>query len=291
MNIFFKTATASLIAFSLMAIPSSAHSSNSGRNILIGVMDFDGREFSRPTLETVRELLTTGLINLKKFKIIERSQMNMILKEKGFSMTGCTERSCSVDAGKILKANKMVYGTVWKERESIYELICIKVSYVDVKNGIEEYTQTEKCNSIDTIDAAVFRLVDKISAKIEGPRKSVEEIESPLQSACVSVLPFWSGSLNYGFNPYGFLFLMGKISFIIFSTGSACFLIAVVPITIGDIIYTYNYISGYNKIHFPEAEDTAGGVSLSPRYRRIEKPPAEFAVRPDGINIMYSLKF
>ena len=79
------------------------------------------------------------MINTGQYTVIERSEMGKILREQGFAMTGCTEVSCAVQAGKLLSARKMLVGTVMKLDQSII----INGRIIDVEKGTAEFAQKE----------------------------------------------------------------------------------------------------------------------------------------------------
>jgi curli biogenesis system outer membrane secretion channel CsgG len=77
--------------------------------------------------EKVREaLFLTG-----KFKVLDRSTMDEILKEQGFSQSGCTSDECIVQVGRMLSAQKMVAGSVGK----IGGTYTLSLKLVDVQTG------------------------------------------------------------------------------------------------------------------------------------------------------------
>ncbi len=125
----------------------------------LAVMDFQAKGVSSDVAKNVSELVRTDLISSGRFVIIERSQMNQILKEQGIQQSGCTEISCAVQVGQILSANKILIGSIMK----IGKNYVISGRIVDVEKGIGEKAASESTESIDDIVNASRAFSYKIS--------------------------------------------------------------------------------------------------------------------------------
>lgn len=125
----------------------------------LAVMDFQAKGVSSDVAKNVSELVRAELINSGRYLIIERSQMNQILKEQGIQQTGCTDISCAVQVGQILSANKILIGSIMK----IGKNYVISGRIVDVEKGIGEKAASESTVSIDDIVNASRAFSEKIS--------------------------------------------------------------------------------------------------------------------------------
>jgi curli biogenesis system outer membrane secretion channel CsgG len=73
------------------------------------------------------ELFNTGAVN-----IMERDQMQAILKEQGFQQSGaCTDEACMVEMGKLLGVQQMYTGSIGK----IGSIFMINLRIIDVQTG------------------------------------------------------------------------------------------------------------------------------------------------------------
>lgn len=54
------------------------------------------------------------LIKTNKFSIVERQEMDEILKEQGFQQTGCTSKECAVEIGQLIGVRLVLIGSVGK---------------------------------------------------------------------------------------------------------------------------------------------------------------------------------
>ena len=85
--------------------------------INIAVLELDGKGISSIEASVMGDKLRSELIATGKFQVIERGQMEEILKEQGFQQTGCTSSECAVQAGQLIGVNKLVAGSVGKVGE------------------------------------------------------------------------------------------------------------------------------------------------------------------------------
>ena len=73
----------------------------------IAILDFQADGVSKSIARRISELIRTEMINTGKYIVIERNQMNIILKEQGLQQTGCTDENCAVQVGKLLSAKTL----------------------------------------------------------------------------------------------------------------------------------------------------------------------------------------
>ncbi|MFC1669759.1 CsgG/HfaB family protein [Spirochaetota bacterium] len=149
-----------LIPIFILCILSQAFSS---QKMKIAVMEMRADGVSKRTAKAVSNMIRTEMIRMKKFTVIERSQMNMILREQGFQMTGCTDQKCAVKMGRLLSARKMLLGEV----SSTKDKIIITVRIVDVEKGVAEFAASEDARKERYLRSAVRRLSKQLVQIIE----------------------------------------------------------------------------------------------------------------------------
>lgn len=128
----------------------------------IAVIDLKAKGVSKIVSGAMTDLIRSEMVKTGLYTVIERSQMDEILKEQGFQQTGCTDQSCAVQLGKILSAKKILLGEINKMKETI--LITVRI--VDVEKGVSEYSANEKAESEDVLDAAAKKLTRNLSLNI-----------------------------------------------------------------------------------------------------------------------------
>lgn len=137
------------------------------------------KEFTKPISDSIRrEILKSG-----QFEVIDRSNMEKILKEQAFQMTGCTNKDCAVEAGQLLGVGKIVVGTLSKMGKMYY----LSLSLVNVASGKTERLEEDSCfceveDLIESSKRAARKLMaatspnmDEKTIKEELARKQQEE--------------------------------------------------------------------------------------------------------------------
>src|SRR5208283_1785118 len=117
----------------------------------IAVLNLEPKDVAANTADMVSDILRTELLNTGLFRVLERGEMNAILKEQAFQQSGCTETACAVKIGQLLSANKMLVGTVGK----LGEKYIISGRIVDVEKGELEFSDNVQVYSEGAlVDAA-----------------------------------------------------------------------------------------------------------------------------------------
>jgi TolB-like protein len=84
--------------------------------INIAVLDFDARGgISKEEAASLSDIFQSRLVEFGEFNVVDRSRIKVILQEQGFQQSeACSQVECIVEAGKILKVEKMFAGTIGK---------------------------------------------------------------------------------------------------------------------------------------------------------------------------------
>lgn len=150
----------------------------------IAVLNLKPEGISKKTSKVISNLIRNNLINSREFLIIERNQMQEILKEQGLQQTGCTDQACAVKLGRLLSARKMLVGEASKIGKSIY----VTIRIIDVEKGISEVGAQIKITSEDTIDVGARKISNKLISRISGSNghiakkseRAIPEDDTPL---------------------------------------------------------------------------------------------------------------
>jgi TolB-like protein len=104
-----------------------------GKKTNIAVLDLEAVSVSVSEARTLTDKLRGELIRTGRFQVIERSQMEEILKEQGFQQTGlCNTTECYVEAGKLLGVEQMIGGSIGK----VGNIYLISIRLIDVETGV-----------------------------------------------------------------------------------------------------------------------------------------------------------
>jgi len=168
---------------------------------VIAVVDFQPKNVSRIISIAVSDLVRSEMIKTGAFTMIERTQMEEILKEQGFQMSGCTDTSCAVKVGKLMSANKILVGEV----NGIGQTIVTTIRIVDVEKGTADFAATEKSPSIDDLDTAAKNITRELYANMQGGfALELEDLVITREGYYLrSIVPGW-GQLYAGKRRHGY---------------------------------------------------------------------------------------
>ncbi len=110
----------------LLLLPSSGLS-----EVNIAVLEFKGKGVSNVEASALTDRLTLELVQTGQFEVLEREQMDKILKEQGFQMSGCVETECIVNIGVMVGVDQMVGGSVSK----VGNVFSISAKLISVETG------------------------------------------------------------------------------------------------------------------------------------------------------------
>ncbi|HPO44428.1 MAG TPA: CsgG/HfaB family protein [Spirochaetota bacterium] len=134
----------------------------------VAVLDLKPREVSKIVTGAVSDIIRSEMVKTGLFTVVERAQMNEILKEQGFQMTGCTDQACAVQVGKLLSARKILVGEI----NRVGKAFMITVRIVDVEKGVSEFAANEKAENEDVLDKAGAGITRKLAQNIvEGNKE------------------------------------------------------------------------------------------------------------------------
>lgn len=152
------------IAICLFLLPTYLLAEEVEEKLRLAILDLSAKDVSAMTSSKVSELLRTTMFNTGLFTVIERNEMETILKEQKFTLTGCTDEKCGIRIGRLLSANKILVGTVMK----LGNKIIINARIVDVEKGKLDFAEKTSCTKEEELDTACDDFANKISARILG---------------------------------------------------------------------------------------------------------------------------
>lgn len=102
------------------------------RSATAAILTFDARAgFSNEEVALLADRFAVEIGRAGVYKLISRSKMNEVLEEQKFSVE-CSSAECAVEAGRILSAEYMIYGSIGK----IGSMFTINVYVTSVETGV-----------------------------------------------------------------------------------------------------------------------------------------------------------
>lgn len=97
----------------------------------LAVSNLDAQGITESEAVVLSDQLRSEFVRSRQFRIVERTQMEEILKEQGFQSSGCTSDQCAVEMGQLLGVKNMVVGSIGKAGS--YTILTARI--IDVSSG------------------------------------------------------------------------------------------------------------------------------------------------------------
>ena len=104
----------------------------------IAIIDFEGISVSEADAKALTQRLTSEMIKLEVYQVLERSEMKRLLDEQKFQYSGCVDLKCAVELGRMLGAKYMIVGSISK----VGNTYSISTRIVNVETGSILHTTT-----------------------------------------------------------------------------------------------------------------------------------------------------
>jgi sulfatase modifying factor 1 len=128
----------------------------------VAIFDFDvvgklDKDISRPLSDSVRNVI----VRSGKFKVMDRANMDRILREQTFQMTGGVVKERAVEAGQFLGVGKIVIGSIGIVGRTYF----ISLSLVNIESGETERVEEDTCKcELDELIESTKRVANKLIA-------------------------------------------------------------------------------------------------------------------------------
>jgi len=83
-----------------------------GSRLAIAVLPFEANENAANLQESVTDKMITQLVNLRRFRVIERGAIESVMKEQAFNLSGMVDEDSALEVGKIVGADVIVIGRI-----------------------------------------------------------------------------------------------------------------------------------------------------------------------------------
>ena len=141
-----------------------------GSRLSIAVLTFESNEGAQNLRESVTEKLITQLVNLRRFRVIERSALEKIMEEQKLGMTGFVDDKTAVKVGKLAGADVIILGRI------NIEIGFAKVSARGIDTETSELIVAKEADSGNTNIETIESLVEQVAIDIYNDLPLVEGI-------------------------------------------------------------------------------------------------------------------
>jgi len=101
------------------------------QDITIAVLEFEGDGVSQSETRTLTNRLRDEVFKTGVYIVLERGEMDEVLKEQGFQQTGCVTSECAVEVGNMLGVQQMIGGSIGK----VGTVYTVSARIFDVQTG------------------------------------------------------------------------------------------------------------------------------------------------------------
>ncbi|MBN8216466.1 MAG: hypothetical protein J0L75_07465 [Spirochaetes bacterium] len=129
----------------------------------IAVYQFDSRSGVEPAVAgNVTDLFQTEFARLNRFDVLERANLQRVIKEQSIQSSGCVESSCAVKLGNLLGVQKMVVGAVFRMGGAYY----VNLHFVDVELARVDFSESASTPEEHGLPALIAEMALNIVKKI-----------------------------------------------------------------------------------------------------------------------------
>ncbi|MFB0515212.1 MAG: PEGA domain-containing protein [Candidatus Neomarinimicrobiota bacterium] len=97
----------------------------------VAVLDLEGRGISQVEAASLSDRLRAAIVRTGGVTVVERGQMERILSEQDFQLTGCTSDECAVEVGQLLGVTTIVAGSIGR----VGSTYSVDIRTIDVQSG------------------------------------------------------------------------------------------------------------------------------------------------------------
>jgi TolB-like protein len=131
-----------------------------GEPVTLAVNDLNAQGVKESDAVVISEQLRAELMKSRKIQLVERSQMQEILKEQGFQQSGCTSDACAVEIGQLIGVKNIIVGSVGAAGS--YTVLSVRI--IDVRTG--NIIVNESIRTKGGIDKVLEKGIAEASSKL-----------------------------------------------------------------------------------------------------------------------------
>jgi len=129
----------------------------------LAVLNLEPVGLSDTEAKVLTQRLTSKMIELSDYTVVERANIDKILKEQKFQHSGCTDSECAVEIGQLLNADITTIGTVSKFGNTY--TIDARIINVESGEAIQSATFTHSGEIDELIKEGIVVIAHKLCDK------------------------------------------------------------------------------------------------------------------------------
>lgn len=166
-----------------------------GKALNIAVNDLVGQGVDSTTTAVISERIRAELTGTNGFRVMERSQMEAILREQNFQQSGCTGNSCAVEIGQLLGVDHLVMGSIGMVGRSY--TLTLRMVNAGTGEVVQTVSEDCRCPIEDVLAVAARNVASKLDEAVQKADFGAVSIKSVPEGAVVLFDGKEGGKTNY----------------------------------------------------------------------------------------------
>ncbi len=134
----------------------------------VAVLDLQPKNASPELALAVSDYIRVEMVKYDTYELLDRDNMNVILKEQAFQQSGCTSAECAVEIGQLLNCQKMFVGSLSKIGSTFF----LTMQRVDVETAKVDYADAVEAKDEDGLVRAAAELSSGMAiGKVEKEKR------------------------------------------------------------------------------------------------------------------------
>ncbi|MBN1999421.1 hypothetical protein JW935_17820 [candidate division KSB1 bacterium] len=154
--------------------------------INLAILDLEGFGITETEAKALSERLRYELLQIGKYKILERGKMTEILDEQGFQQTGCTSNECAIQVGKLLNVQYMLSGSISK----VGRTFSTNIRMIEVETGL--IVKSAVYDKVGEIDDLLINGMKQVAEKLCAEKEEKPVMPKPVLGT-VRILSYPAG--------------------------------------------------------------------------------------------------
>ncbi|MFQ5498798.1 MAG: tetratricopeptide repeat protein [Candidatus Zixiibacteriota bacterium] len=146
----------------------------------VAVVSFDGSRLSlsmQPIALGLAEFVAADLAKVASLTVVERMQVEAVLKELKLGESGNLDPSSAPKAGRLFGSRRVITGSVWELGESSMRLDGAIVDVVDSATTVTDATEGAMKRVFEVEKEFVFQILDSLGIKLtDAERRAIREV-------------------------------------------------------------------------------------------------------------------
>ena len=141
-----------------------------GSRLSVAVLPFSSNDDAKDLTDSVTEKLIIQLVNLRRFRVIERSALDKIMEEQKLGLTGFVDEEAAIKVGKLAGADMIILGSI------NMQIGFVKVSARGIDTETSVLIVAKEADSGNTNIETIENLVEQVAIDIYNDLPLVEGI-------------------------------------------------------------------------------------------------------------------